>query len=481
MVKYISNSLFFIFIFIFLLVSVPSLAYYDFDLNTTYSFGSDNLVVGMDCINDTSNDIYCYVQSSTEIIKFNETLQEVASCNYGTSSTPNSLTIANETTAYVSQGNDGAILNITTMSGDCSVLNSSSANDWSRILQANAFGAYRGSATTSRLYHAESHTDFGLGDSTAGYWFANITTTQHSIPDKDTNNIHYVISNPMRTCGASGQIQKYTGEVLGATYDNITAWYDVGPNDNVHFDIIEVNGTEYIFIVQDHTSVCDGSETDYLYRADWAFAEAGGSPDFYAFAPRDQQDITLLPTDTEYNLYAYLNTSADFGTLTFYHENNVVGWIFINATNRGNLIYSQSVVFNGTEGEYTWYAHWFDNDTSTLWEFGTSPITYNITTGLEEDFVITNPFEALAIQIGTWFGLDNLDYMLAMASVFFSLIAGILVLWLGRKSKWGMQGFFVVFFSLLLVFTIIGWFYTWAMAIIILVLAFIFWLTMFNK
>jgi len=44
-----------------------------------------------------------------------------------------------------------------------------------------------------------------------------------------------------------------------------------------------------------------------------------------------------------------------------------------------------------------------------------------------------------------------------------------------------MQGFFATFFIMIMMFTFIGWFYVWAFAIMLLVIAFIFFMTVFNK
>lgn len=455
-----------LFLFLFVFLSLPVYATITPLANQNYTYSGEQ-DAGFDCYNATDNNAYCLLGTDIGTIrKYNSTLHLVASCSVSTMT--QQLIAVNDTYMFITENSAiNHMVDITNIaSNNCTII-SNITGSYSNSGQleecawtSNGDNIY---CPFSDVFLADFDTLSGLNNWADDYWSVEYGH-KLDFPDATDNTTAYLLKksadlipfkfvNGLRTTNLSKPIETFG---IGGGF--------------FRYGIVG----DYVFVVQRAT---------FDYKL-WRFSLASweGSPtSFYAFAPRTDQEIKLNPTNEYYNLYAYLDTDAEFGTLTFFSEGQVLGTTFINDTTRNNLIYSMTTLFNGTEGEYSWYALFYDNDTSTLWEFGDAPIMYTIDTGLTGNDYQTDPFKSMAILIGQLFSLDNLDDILALFSVVFSFVCSVMVLFIGKNSKFGMQGFFATFFVMLMMFTFIGWFYAWAFAVMLLVIAFIFFMTIYNK
>lgn len=292
-------------IFIFIFLSIPALATFDWEIDETASFGTNWYVLGLDCINATDNNVYCYLWTGSltghsTITKYNATWSSLGYCTFNApSSSPVGFVVINETTAVNGESNGANIWNITTLTtAACVQLNSSgglSSPDWSYIYSANYQGPYwyRGTQTGDKVYITKSITDLGLGLLNDTPFWSDVQSL--SYPSKTTNNTFYASSSPS-SCTSPGNIKKYTDGVLQETYEPLTYYYDIPDTNGISWDIIEVDGVETIFIADADTTTCDGGETDHLYRAAWNLVSDCGGYDDGAWCT--EYNLTLSCTFT---------------------------------------------------------------------------------------------------------------------------------------------------------------------------------------
>lgn len=464
-IKTLAHPLFF-FLFIFISFSSPALAYYPLLVNTSVSYGTDTSVVGLQCLNATDNNIYCYVQTQGAIYKYNSTWGLISSCVANNPSTQPYFYMTDNITLYSSEGSCTRY-NLTIMSGTCAATNCGGS-------------FYGGLITTGGISQNLVYTNGNVLTTNNSYveptaWAGTLSgRAEISVPSKTSNSTVYVATTGYNT--QHSDFTKYESGTIATTIDNpMTLWgigITPGSNDGwgVYCSIVNTNGTDYIYCVDSNTATLNGYTTSWLYKANFSQAVSFTPSTLSAISPSQGQ--TIKTNENYIPLIANLSTSNN-GILYFYYNGGYLTELKINATNINNGVYSTSAPYNGTKGTYTWRSFFVDN-TSVQWS--TPTITFYVTSGVSANDLLNNPGESLALLIGGFFGTTDQETSENIAAILLALVFSLLIVMItatyGRiHGTAAAMVFAVTFMAFIVFFTMLAWLNAAVMIILVILTA----------
>lgn len=475
-----------LFLFLFIIISSPTLAYYPIDIMENVTLPDMNYRA-FRCLNQTDNAVYCYAMSDGYITRYNATLQDPHSCTitgnlYGGF-------IVNETMACGVAGVYTDCFNITGIvsGGACPQLN--------RMGNIKSTDVNNGLVTAITTYNNNwtyYTKPFGI--------FENVNETLVSssfIPNTYCYPYYYsgFISAPTRTTnstfyftyqGCAGvnesmnwRTDLYTNGVYVSTTDDFESLYGIDDAQSVCFtpfylvDIIEVNGTEYMYILDENVPSC-GPASDILYRVNFEYALNFSAVEFYPISPLTDDVINVGYDSTTLYFTLYLN-SSNSGTIYYYYDGEYLSETPVNSTNIDNQMFVSSV-YETASGSHNWTAYFVDN-TSTQWNFDeTQTFTLNLETAEIVDDFFDDPFGSIAQTIGSMFGVTNESDAENISGIALSFIFSIMttIFMVRLKVSGSVLGltflggliFWIIFF------TALGWVSPLFLIIIIIVIGF---------
>lgn len=466
-----------LFFFLFIFLSIPGYAYYDIDITQNVSLSGYNYRA-LRCLNQTDNEVYCYAIGEDYFVRFNATLQDAKTCQNNVSFAPYGGAVINETTACIVYGAYTDCFNITNIAsgGSCPLV-----YQYSNIKSTGGASPVVGETYGYLTYWTGQNGIRNGNDlvSSAFYpqniYFPYEDAGQTSIPYKDTNaTLYYTYTyDPY---GLTEQVTEiYNNGAYVSTTSSISDLWGLPVLSGFpkYTDIIDVDGTQYMYILQERVSASHGTDTDTIWRVNFENVVNITAPNFYATNPLNNS--VVLATGDTYQLRLYLLTDKP-GLLTFSHNDSSNLFLIINESNMDSKYYTMDVPVADSDGLNFWYA-WFIDNTSTQWTFASYPIYYTVQTQLTPGDLASNPAEALALAFASIFSIRDLATAKMMFSVVMAFAMSFMTLIFLHKLKVhgdiNGQAFMVSLLLWIVMFSLVGWFPSWLLVVIIVIAGFV--------
>lgn len=447
------NAIPFVFLFLFIVLSVPTHAYFDVDINNSYTGGRDSMR-SLDCTNATGT-VYCYlVTKATNITidRFDANMENGVYCDTGYSATYqyNGFSIVNDTHgAIVIHGvSDTAYLVPLNNFTDnlCRYGSGYALGNSAWLLDGGFYDT--GSASSGFVYWGM---DANARNSTTGtawfnsYWGNDVRTITH--PNESDNSSAFAMKridlNP------DWSIYEYTSGVQLQNLSSIAQAYGVG---SYTWDLVKMNASTTLIYFMTNSP-------DRLYVANFTEWQTIGASAFIT-------PVQPLTGQTSYsspeNLILELTTGTN-GTLYFYFDDDLLSIVTINDTMDAERISAVTPAL--TNGQtYTWDATFID-EYNNGWSMLQQSFTYNLN---NPEYYVSHPADAIALGIGGFFSITDLTTSRQLASILLSIVGGLATIIIislisrGKMDAGEMALIFgLTFLGLLLMFSLAGWFDTW--------------------
>lgn len=458
-----------LFILIFFLLFCSNVnAYFPVDINIAYS-GTIYSFRGLACTNLTGT-FYCYlmggVTGTNHIIieRYNATWQDRKWCDSGLSgsSAMAGFGIANSTHVVWQQTDDTArIVPINNIESSTSCSASAPfgslgadfyiANAGYYDVKENGISGWNYWGIDGDIRNSTSQTLIA-----SGWWDLSIHTLR--LPNQSVNTTIYGMgqySNSNHITDTS--IKKYTNGVLVGSLSSLHEFYGSGNCTICWWDIFkQSSSTTWIY-----------QYNGRLYRMNFTNADLiGSATTIEIISPIDNTSMMQNPP----NLHIQINTQLN-GSLAWYLDGSSVG-----TTNIISNSSTQDIYFSNPNVLSTGYHYWqvkYTDNYSYIWESEIEEFIEG-----KADF-FTDPMENLAQTIGGFFSVDDLETSKTISSIIFAfLIALFFPFIIIIKSKQHLDGnvvlyaYIIIFFTILVMFSLINWFPSWLMILLIVIGAF---------
>lgn len=466
--------------FFFLLLLIPAHAYISVDKNISTPTSE-----GLACTN-VSGTFYCYLfvvnypaVGDRAVVRYNATLEDSKWCEFNYHST-----------AYVGSG----IVNATHLIYVSSTPATSYLIDISSI--ATNTTCQDTLITSPTVGSGVNRAGFSYSDNSSGfnYWGASgaisNSTTSSTISaiwtDVTANNLH-MISLPNQTTNVTAYatnhsvgtpytdfnytyIFKLTSGVIATTYNNPFITYGI-PTANSPYNIDfhkENASTTWLYM----------SHNSRAYRMNWTEAEdLGGGVSIRYVAGIGNGGITTTESIIEVGIGL---TSSCNGTLIWYYDGSIKGNTSITTAPMSTEEYYYYALGVLSTGSHTWYASFLDSCTSTYWNTSIQKFTVQTAQG-SYDYILQNPANGMALLVGGVFSIYDLESSKHISSIIFTFVIAIaIVLGIGMVGKGKMASdsllsiFGISIMVLLSMFTLMGWFPSWLLIILLVISAYAF-------
>lgn len=346
---------------------------------------------------------------------------------------------------------------------------------------SDAFGSNSGYQPAGMGYYGTAAAGYSYVP-TGEYGIINSTTADNFIPAFWNSSVRAIknsnVSQNTTVYGmlSNGKLTRYDNSVDVGGMSTFLETFGIDTFNGVaNWDILKYNAstTEAWFI--DGT----GLGTMYLVRANFSKLESLGSYGVWFGKLVGGGSIENQTTSSSpVNLGVFLETSCN-GTIYWYLDGSNIGNTTINtAPFAVQFFYFSSGTL--TEGGHSNYAVFNDSCVGANWTAQTNWFTYETPQG-SYDYLLKNPANGLALLIGGVFSTANLATSQQISSIIFSvLIAIAIVLGIGMVGKGKMATdslmsmFGITIMSLLVMFTLIGWFPAWLLILMLVISAYAF-------
>lgn len=455
------------FLFFFIVLTIPVFAYYDFDVNTTFAADQPLSIRGMDCTNN-SGTLYCYVATQCNggdwcVERYNATWQDKKECVWNALGyIGDNFAMINSTHAMLHNDppqNDYFLVNVTDIATNSTcpyTLIESDFNFTEDYYQAGTY--YPVDYTDSELYFAKQ--DIIVNGTTgqdirSGWGITELESV--SFPDETDNNTAYGKSVDVGGDLDASDIYKVTNGLSYQTLNNVFEIYGMEEATTSQFlalDWYKVDAaTTYIFIAYNGT----------VYRGNWSEYESAGAVSYITpTSPINGASALTNPPVLTAALFATTN-----GTVMWYVDGGWLGNTSVTSSaSEQSVHFTPSAVL--TAEAHNWTATFVDG-------FG------NSWTSDTEDFYIgqanfwVQPMDYFAQLTGNFFGAGDLNTAREISSIFFSfifaLILPIILIVKGIKTDGNsmMYLFIMIFMAFLVMFTLLGWFPTWILIVLVII------------
>jgi len=476
-------------LFFFLLLISPAYAYLDVELNTTtLAFNQYTNVYGLDCVNNTANEVFCYVLTTdnnagqSAIRRYNSTWGNVSAPCVISDDNNNGITVLNETFAVLPMyngssycqmydikdiANGNCILNLT-VAGSCGT----GAGQYNK-----QNGAYNGSALFLPI--ATDYINLTLDNIGSNYWYDG-SINQLSMPDKTDDSVIWTSESWGSGKSLHTGFTKWVSGSATNTTDTPKNIWDIGFSggcgiDVLQFDIITVDGVLRGYALDINTVPCNSFETDFAYIVNMTDFDTGyDSSVITAISPINNASALANPPQ----LYITLLPATN-GTVTWYVDGVSVGTSTVPANATVQNLYFTPLSALTTEG-HQWEAN-FTDSLSNVWPTGTQ----NFLVGIADFF--TDPLEATAQIVGWFFSMEDLDVsknIFALLSCVMVAIGSSVAVSMFLKKMDGksmMSVFFGTFLIMLLVFWNAGFLADWYILAIFGIFFLVIWLALRDE
>lgn len=460
-----------LFIFIFFMIFSISVHAQILTNNTLLTPAGSTGYSGMRCINSTAdNKIWCYLfeysGGNGRLVRYNATGQNASNCSITYTSFGGS--VLNETHAVNCFASGEQLLDITNIAaGNCTQLNINLTGSGNCKTPASwNFGDY--DLNTKLVWFPKTGIATlppSVSDQNTSTWA--LTYGALSFPNNSDNSTYWIVDK------STGTFNKYVNGIITQTLPNTTTLWGITPG-TFRGDILKLpNGENRAYLAA-------GTRFYVLNFSSMENAEI-----VEAFVMAGPVNATYFEVDYSSGIVSVVQLMTNSsGTLNYYFNGAFLSSMPINNSNNWNAgisIYQLSLpVFE--EGTYNWRVVYTDNQSNTYYPdiclAGCTGVYFTFVNGYNTDYIVSHPFDALALTIGNLFGVKSLETARIMATLFFTLLfSGALVVLLAMFARIHSdilgKIFMISVMIWLVFFTLAGWFPVWLFIILIVIAAYI--------